>query len=398
MTHPLTCQRCNNIRFIEYKPILLQNKEKTKGIRTTFPFFICRLCGDSECVIPASDPAIQRIIDFMNEGEYFDFSPEEVFIRLNPDHRFKRFDYLGFEYDPRDYYIIPGLYREQNDGYLTPVFFDKDVLLYYNNHPDYTVKLTSFSSGTILHKGKEFFAWGFGINRSGKIFKWLGDLDNDFSSDDMKQHLRRFQASNVSSDNDVYSKFYLSQNPFSVQDMFQYSDNEARIFSLVNEFNENVKKTFIIDLLKIDINQLSDYYKPPILEEREQVFNAYISLNKFLIENLQEQAFRKVLLDKGVPKESLEKDSKKIGSMKLFTLFIKIVLNASDADNIASPLFILNDLRQLQGHLSGKSFNERYDSCKKRLQIAQSSTDLEVYQALISKLVELYTRLIDMVP
>ena len=75
------------------------------------------------------------------------------------------------------------------------------------------------------------FERGFGINRYGKLFKWLGDLDRDFKEENMKPHLKRFQASNVPSDHEIVSKFYLSQNPFSPSDAFQSSDNETRLFS-----------------------------------------------------------------------------------------------------------------------------------------------------------------------
>ena len=131
------------------------------------------------------------------------------------------------------------------------------------------------------------FGSGFGINRNGKIFKWLGDLNDDFKDSAMVPHLKRFQASNIDSDHDIYSKFYLSQNPFSMEDAFQDSDNELKIFALKDELDILFKNNFNFSLTKVVINDLFDFYKPPILEEKEQIFNAYISLNKLLIENIQ---------------------------------------------------------------------------------------------------------------
>ncbi|MGY6396173.1 hypothetical protein, partial [Vibrio parahaemolyticus] len=79
--------------------------------------------------------------------------------------------------------------------------------------------------------------------------------------------------SNVPSDHEVFSKFYLSQNPYSPNDAFQNSDNETRLFYLKNQFNSEIRDKFGIDLTKVDVTKLSEYYKPPIMEEREQVFS-----------------------------------------------------------------------------------------------------------------------------
>lgn len=239
------------------------------------------------------------------------------------------------------------------------------------------------------------FERGFGINRYGKLFKWLGDLDRDFKEENMKPHLKRFQASNVPSDHEIVSKFYLSQNPFSPSDAFQSSDNETRLFSWKNDFTNETREKFGVELTKVDIEQLSEYYKPPILEERDQIFSSYLSLNKYFIENLQEQSLREILIKCGLKKQDLQKDGKKLGSLKLFTLFISHGLKKENADEMVAPLYVLNDLRQLHGHLSDTSFEKRYNSCKERLEIPLASTDLDVFKSLVTRLILLYQNLID---
>lgn len=97
------------------------------------------------------------------------------------------------------------------------------------------------------------FSWGFGINRNGKLFKWLGDLNEDFENESMMPHLKRFQASNIPSDHEVFSKFYLSQNPFSPSDAFQDSDNESRLFYLKNQFSSEIKAKFGLEITKVEI-------------------------------------------------------------------------------------------------------------------------------------------------
>ncbi|MDR2270449.1 MAG: hypothetical protein LBF27_06025 [Sphingobacterium sp.] len=390
--HPLKCKNCGAYCFIEFLGVSFRDPEDKKGFGLKIPFFICKECDSRESIIPERkfETFKNDTLPIVNEGEFFDIPLKVLFPKLDSEKRFKEYDQLDFQYDSMDYYLIPGLYREEDDGYLTPVFFDKDLLLYYNGHPDYSVKFTSFSSCNIYYKGEPLFSWGFGINRNGLLFKWLGDLDEDFSGDDMRSHLRRFQASNVTSDHDVLSKFYLSQNPFTVEDAFQDSDNESCLFNLINKFNSQVSEKFGVELTKVDISQLAEYYKPPIMEEREQVFAAFLSLNKYLIENLQEQSLRELLLKVGLTDDDLKKDGRKLGSMKLFQLFIEKVLSKVDADKKVAPFFVLNDLRQLHGHLSGNSFEDRYNSCKKRLGLENTASDIQVFEALVKSLIQLY--------
>jgi len=397
MKHPLICSSCEYYRYIEYTRIKLHDPENKKGFQIKTPYFVCKECGERESVLPR-----HKIMKFRDEilpsiygGEFFDMPLKYIFSELDTEKRFKQFEHLEFQYDPQDYYIIPGLSRPEDDGYLTPVFFDKDLLLYYNGHPNYSVKFTSFSSCNIYIKGKSMFEWGFGINRYGNLFKWLGDLGADFENESMQSHLKRFQASNIPSDHEIVSKFYLSQNPFSPRDAFQDSDNELELFSLMNKFNNEIAKKFGFEITKVDIEKLFDYYKSPIMEEREQVFSSILSLNKYFVENLQEQSLREILLRVGLTSQDLQKDGKKIGSLRLFTLLIKYALKNDNTDEIITPLFVLNDLRQLHGHLSDNSFEKRYNSCKAKLGLASVATDLEVFKEIVSKMILLYKTLID---
>lgn len=397
MKHPLKCSNCEEYRFIEYEGVRFENPEQKKGFGVKIPFFVCKNCGQRESILPRDRFLKFRyeMLPSIKDGEFFDMPLKYIFSKLDSEKRYKQFDHLEFKYDSRDHYIIPGLYRDWDDGYLTPVFFDKDLLLYYNGHPDYSVKFTSFSSCNIYHKGERMFEWGFGINRYGKLFKWLGDLDRDFDNDEMKPHLKRFQASNIDSDHEIFSKFYLSQNPFSPSDAFQDSDNESRLFALKNDFNIEIRKKYGVEITKLEIEQLAEYYKPPIMEEREQVFSSFLSLNKYFIENLQTDSLRDILLSNGLDENDLKKDGKKLGSLKIFTLFIQHILKKENADELISPLFVLNDLRQLHGHLSDSSFEERYNYCKERLELPNTATDLDVFKKLVTKLILFYQNLIE---
>lgn len=392
MNHPLKCDKCDNFRKVDYSDKIISADGKSLRIINT-PFYKCYNCGDMVCIISDSELADTQSKYFptMESGKSYMIDMKKISSVLDPDRKFSEYDSLDFNYDSRDYYTIPGLYSPEDDGYLTPVFFDKDVLLYYNNHPDYQVKLYSFTSGNIYYKGNILFEWGFGINRSGKIFKWLGDLESDFKENSMRSHWKRFQASNIDSDHDVFSKFYLSQNPYSIKDAFQKSDNENRIFKLKNDFDTVFKNKFGFDYSKLIGNVFNHIYKHPILNERNQIFEAYLSLNKILAEGIDTKKLKEKLIDFGIQ----EIDLKGLGSLKSFGLFIEKVLKYGDWYNLMTPFFVLNDLRNLHGHLNDTSFKTDYNDCAKRLGLTDNETDYIIYETLIQKLINSFEILIN---
>ncbi|MGF7219118.1 hypothetical protein GGR92_005300 [Spirosoma lacussanchae] len=391
--NPLRCPQCGTYRFIRHRLIRFGKEPRAYTMR--MPVYECDACDIKyESIVPFDGQRLIHFRDYILDGITEDGPTVEIpfkylFAEVDVSAKFGRFNDLGFDYDPLDYYFIPGLYRDFDTGYLTPAFFDREVLLHYNNHPDYSVKLTSFSSGNIYQKGERMFSWGFGINRSGLLFMWLGDLDKDFDEENERDR-KRFLASNVASDHDIVSKFYFSQIPFTVQDAFQESDNESKVFSLKNQFDERIKKDFGFDIAKIDIERLAEYYRPPILEDREQILNAYLSLTKYLIESLQVEDLKRLLIERGVS----PKDLKGLGSLKVFERFISAVLQLSDERSIMTPLYVLYDLRVLQGHLAIDSFDGNYESCKKRLNAESTTTDLEFFRIVIKSLISMYETLL----
>lgn len=385
MENPLKCPNCSDFRVLEIVGTRIEKDNKMVGFK--IPFYVCKTCGNryplkqKEYYTEIADTVFTEL----KTGEFKAFTNKYLGLR------FQHYDHLDFKYSSEDYYYIPGLYRSENDGFLTPVFFNKDVLIYYNNHPDYSVRLTSFSSGNIFYKDTPFFSHGFGINRNDKIFMWLGDLSEDFKEINREKHLMRFRASNEESDHDVYSKFYLSQIPTNLEDAFQESDNESLIFKLKNKFDLIINKNDKIIISKIDIHKLSCNYKPPLLNEKEQIFNSYTNLNIYLVENLQKKEM------KGILKTIVEDNLDELQEIKTLQLFLKEIYRVSDIDKIISPLYVLNDLRQLNSHLSNKSFEEKYNYCKSRLSLPLDCSDYELYRKLISELIMFYEVIIEKV-
>lgn len=60
---------------------------------------------------------------------------------------------VAFLYDRDDYYFIPGLIRPWNKGFLTPLFFNLEVLLKYLHHPHYNVDLELIHMVTYIKMG-----------------------------------------------------------------------------------------------------------------------------------------------------------------------------------------------------------------------------------------------------
>ena len=382
-TNRLKCPICSDYRFLVLVTVRFEGNNRS--VDYNVPFFECKVCRTREELSPREEWEERAEEDrrVLEDGQ----SKMTIFNYENRS--FEQYEHLGFEYDSVDYYLIPGLSRTEDEGYLTPVFFNKDVLLYYNNHPDYSVRLHSFSSGNIYQGDSRMLGHGFGINRNGKIFMWLGDLDEDFAESEMQPHLKRFQASNVKSDHDIYSKYYLTQVPYSIEDAFQRSDNEYQLFDLKSKFENLLKNFHGLTLSKLDISELSEYYSHPVLEHRPQIFTSYSSLNKYLVENIQQDELKQTLRNAGVSKEEL----KGLRSLKLLEQFFKTVLEREDSKELAAPLYVLNDLRQLADHLSIDGFEERYNSCKNRLSVKPIASDFEVYHALVRNLIGMYDKL-----
>ena len=134
---------------------------------------------------------------------------------------------VPFVYDPDDYHYIPGLQRPHDVGYLTPVFFNRGVLLKYDTAPGYRVKFASRTYGDIITDDGDITP--FGINRNGMVVMWLGDISKLPKSE--QYYLR---SENVASDHAIGSEFYDAQ----LECIFTESSAEDRLLGLRSEFLE----------------------------------------------------------------------------------------------------------------------------------------------------------------
>lgn len=178
----------------------------------TYHYDECSSCGancelgesDVECVIEDKKMYFQQLLVLKCSGCGKTYLPEHsksmidgAYRMLRSNHqnigKFSRkpgyqekFDYcksLGFIYDYRDYYNIPGLcYDEEHSrkGFLTPVYFKKETLAYFLAIPTYVVDIFSESYGyleKVNSQGEAEWQVPFGFNSNGKWVMWLGDID-----------------------------------------------------------------------------------------------------------------------------------------------------------------------------------------------------------------------------
>lgn len=220
----------------------------------------------------------------------------------------------------------------------------------------------------------------------------IGDIDQAFGGQELARELAIFKAHNVESDHDLASKFFFSQMPANPEEAFYPSDNEREIFRLVDVVNQCFKARFGIPLFKVDIDRLGELYRQPVLEDRPQIFQSFMSLNINLVENLAAEALRTAMLDSGVSKDMYKsEDGNSLRSNKLLQLLLAKVLNDPDPAETMKRFFVLNDLRQLHGHLTDDSFDKDYNKYKVRLGLPTEAADLDVH----GRVVEFVDRVID---
>lgn len=390
--NPLQCDNCDEYMYFAIKGVRVKNDKKTKGIGMNLPFYECKNCGFSR-PIKSKEKTIQfanKMLEKVEDGEFIPLNIKYLFgseTELEKG-KFPQFDSLSFQYDSMDYYFIPGLYREWDKGFLTPIFFDIDVLIYYNNHSDYRVELTSLSRVHIYDKdGNAIIPHGFGINRNGKLICWLGDLQEQFTKPENERHLKQFRTFNIESDHDIVSDYYFNQ----IEAEFTESDNEVGIFSNKNDFENELEKKFGYRISKVDIDELTKEYKHPIINEKDQVFNAYLKLNNILNESIQNDVLRTALKSKGMTNDEL----KGLRSLKLFELFLEKVLAIENVSVVICPLYVLYDLRLLAGHIEDSNFQEKYDNCKNRLNSPTEISHLDFFKNVVTSLIAFYNALLE---
>ena len=289
---------------------------------------------------------------------------------------------VKFIYDKDDYYFIPGLTRPWRIGFLTPVFFNLEVLLKYIHHPSYGLDIGADTFGYI-YKGEEHFV-KFGINDNSRVIMWLGDivelpLEEQF-------YLR---SENIISDHSIGSEFYEAE----IEVTWANPSSEAKLLKQRLEFNEKVRSRFGLAIAQLDTETLrvAKGIRKLIVNTNDAFKDLMIPLNELFVESINNKDIRSRLKKDYPELKAALKDKKGI---KLLTMWLEKNTEGIDVGVEIGPLFVLYDLRLISAHLySDTSREEMLQFCCERLGLDKNENDyIVISNKLIEKLIIMYTK------
>jgi len=343
----------------------------------------CHKCNSAK-VPHVAELACEAIIDRelkekTNRMTDFDFERikgmliDEKFISSN----------VGFLYDKDDYYFMPGLQREWNIGFLTPVFLNLEVLLKYSYHPDYSLELGADTYGYIYNGNDHMIS--FGINRNGKVIMWLGDI----AKLELKEQFY-LRSENTSSDHDISSQFYEAQ----IGNIWADPSRENQLFSKRKDLHEKVLNQygFAISQLEPETLKVASSIVKPLVSTEHAFANVIIAMNKIFVESIATKKIKSFIKENF---KSVKVDN--LGGLKILQLWIENCLDVTSAGAIVSPMFVLYDLRIAMAHLqSNERKEELLSSACKRLNLSDDNRNyIEIYDVLVNELKKTYDILLE---
>jgi len=292
----------------------------------SIPVMACMTCKNTVVPDSVARPVSDAVQAARAAGQKTcEFAPREQ--------RFGLCAAAGFKYCSADCEVIAGLsHREgEAEGHRVPVFFDWDVLLWYRRRGEYSVDMRGIHGQIAFPGGASL---DYGVNRHGRVFCWLGDLDRIPQGEQ-----ERMKAHNVESDHDVISGMYkglLGLNP--------EGSAEERLKISLYELAEvsRAHAGFAIHGLGHADRRLAEMLERPGAWRRD-ITQALVNLVMLCIETI----------DTGRIKDSMPgPNGETRGSLNTLTSWIKIKLSA-DVASLMVPFFVLNDWRNYRVHRDG---------------------------------------------
>ena len=222
-----------------------------------------------------------------------------------------------------------------SDGYLTPVYFNKQVLIRYLYDSRFYCDFASETYGTI---GDNSFSIPFGINKNGSILMWFGDIMQALPQREQFYLL----VENKEPENDAESEFYDAQ----VNAQFTEPPLEIKTLNTLEKLNSAFEAKYSCYLYKErSIEERVDEarrYKRILMNNTDDFKRFITELNEIINESTNNSALRTLLDIKNV---TYEKDSK---GNKLLEKVYKSIL--ADNNNLIAPFYYLYDLRLWAAH------------------------------------------------
>lgn len=286
---------------------------------------------------------------------------------------------VRFDYDPDDYFYIPGLHRSFDEGFLQPVFFKRRALMKYDNLPGYQVKFASRTYGSIITDNDDLIA--FGINRHDSLVMWLGDIAK---LPDAEQYYLR--SENIPSDHAIGSEFYDGQ----IEARFTDRSPEDELFRSRSEFLTACQKRFGASFGHLDaaVHALALGFNPPSVDTPKERRHVADTLNKIYLESLDNAALAKALTSAGV-------STKATGPLKRLQALLETVGPTPDIHALMSPFFVLYDLRVAYSHISSSGDDKLPDSIYERLGLPVGASLAALYDRLVEQMIASYEAFVD---
>lgn len=388
----LLCDDCFSNLTLATSTIVIKFNE-TIGKIDNFPVFFCKNCGKkypSEMALKFLKVIIDNGLEILNDVPcknimiVRDFN-EDIVNRLKEKVHFPS-TLVDFDYSKSDYFFIPGVQRDTSDGYLTPVFFNIEVLLKYMHHPSYGIDIGSDTYG-IINKDSEF-SIPFGINDNNHVILWLGDIAENL--DEQEQHY--LKSENIPSDHSIKSEFYDAQ----INVQWGTPSQEKELLKNRFEFNNEIQKKFKLSVSQLELEtvQVAKQIKKMVVNTEEAFRELILPLNKVLVESINSKAI-KSSLNQIITEKDKEK-YKDLKGLKLMQIWLERNTCKINVAMELSPLFVLYDLRILVSHLQSEQDSEKLkDSCCERLNLCSQASYLEIANRLIERLNKMFITLKD---
>ena len=266
-----------------------------------------------------------------------------------------------------------------HDGYLTPVYFNKQVLIRYLYDSRFYCDFASETYGTF---GDDTFSISFGINKNGSVLMWVGDIMHNIPQREQFYLL----VENIEPEGDAISEFYEAQ----INAKFTEPPLEIKTLNTVEKLNSAFESRFSCLLYKErSIEERIDEarrYKRILMNDVDDFKRFITELNEIINESTNNTALRALLNSKGV---DFEKGSK--GNKLLEKVYISVL---GDTNNLIAPFFFLYDLRLWAAH-TGK--DDVLADVTNNLGLPNNSDFKAILDALLTSILQSSEKLMELI-
>jgi hypothetical protein len=366
----LYCDGCDgylDLAFITYSEVISGVDITIEGL----PVLRCTVCNRDHL------PDLSRFALVRVHEQASERSAPAVTVKRKKRSDAFNFTNVPFTYDPDDYYYIPGLVRPHDSGFLTPVFFNREVLLKYDTSPLYRVRFASTTYGTV-YSPEDILS--FGINRHGKVVMWLGDIAK------MPLHEQYYlKSENIESDHSIGGEFYDSQ----IECKYTALSAEDLLFKRRSELIDTCFERFNAKIAHLDaeVVTLALEFNAPLVDTEKERRHVADTLNKIYVESFDNGALGTLMTVQGM-------NPGKLGNLKRLQAVLTSASTSADVATLMNPLYALYDLRVAYSHLtSAETAEQILETVTRRLGVAPDANLSAIYGQLIERMTNSFEKL-----